>query len=432
MRPHVLYVTPIFGYPAFGGPRLRTYNTLKALARCADVSLYLTDQPDTADRTATREHLQTFLRDVVWPAAIHAPSSGVARRVVRALLPAQAVRTLRRLRPAPARPDTPADDDANAALVNDIAAWVAAQQPDAIWLGFGGISYQLVALKQRTGLPLVLETECVWSRFVLRELPFVTDQKRRVEIQQAGEAKQAEERLGGRRVDVTTAVSDVDAEYFRSLAVDPTSVLQVSNVIDVDAYQVSEAPARLHQPALIFAGSLSRGTANVDATCWLVDEVMPRVWAKQPKANLYLVGRAPAPEVVARKGRRVHITGEVPSIVPYMRACAAAVVPLRWESGTRFKILEAFACRAPVVSTTLGAEGLAVDHGTHLLLADETDAFAQAILALVDEPDLGKRLTGPAYELVRSHYDISTAERQIAAVLMRLGLSVTSDASVGV
>ena len=74
MRPHVLYVTPIFGYPPFGGPRLRTYNTLKALARCADVSLYVTQQPDTPDRERAREHLLTFCREVVFPEPLPGPS----------------------------------------------------------------------------------------------------------------------------------------------------------------------------------------------------------------------------------------------------------------------------------------------------------------------------------------------------------------------
>src|SRR5713101_6252678 len=71
---HVLYVTPIFGYPAFGGPRLRTYNTLRALARCADVSLYLTQQPDTADRDHARAHLLGFCREVCFPKPPPGPS----------------------------------------------------------------------------------------------------------------------------------------------------------------------------------------------------------------------------------------------------------------------------------------------------------------------------------------------------------------------
>jgi glycosyltransferase involved in cell wall biosynthesis len=119
----------------------------------------------------------------------------------------------------------------------------------------------------------------------------------------------------------------------------------------------------------------------------------------------------------------VHVTGEVPSIVPYMRASVAALVPLRWESGTRFKILEAFACNTPVVSTTLGAEGLDVEHGRHLLLADEPTAFAEAILSLVEEPSTGQRLVQPALALVRERYDLSSAERQIQAILDRLGFA---------
>ena len=75
------------------------------------------------------------------------------------------------------------------------------------------------------------------------------------------------------------------------------------------------------------------------------------------------------------------------------------------------------------MSTTLGAEGLDAQHGRHLLLADDPAAFAGAILSLVEEPALGEQLVKPAYELVRRDYDLSSAERQINAVLARLGLT---------
>jgi glycosyltransferase involved in cell wall biosynthesis len=339
------------------------------------------------------------------------------------VLPEAARTKLRRLRERAAAVDEQPAPSRDPAQFDALAEWIEMHQPDVIWLGFGGISYDLVPLKERTGRPLVLETECVWSSFILRELPFETDPARRQAIVAAGAAKQAEERFGAQHADLTTAVSDVDAAYFRSLVADPNRVMQIANVIDVDAYQSALPPASLQQPALIFAGSLSRGTANVDATRWLVDDVMPLVWRKRPAVHLYLVGRDPAPEVVARKSARVHVTGEVPSIVPYLRAGAAALVPLRWESGTRFKILEAFACRTPVISTTLGAEGLAVEHGRNLLLADDTDAFAEAILAIVDEPQLGERLVEPAFDLVRREYDVSSAQRQVGAVLARLGFA---------
>src|SRR5205807_72547 len=126
--------------------------------------------------------------------------------------------------------------------------------------------------------------------------PFAADEARRRRIEREGRAKEAEERAGAPRVDITTAVSEVDADYFRALVADRGRVMPLANVIDVDAYQVpSLAAVRLEQPALLFAGTLSHGTANVDATCWLVDEVLPRVWRRRPDVHLYVVGRSPAP-----------------------------------------------------------------------------------------------------------------------------------------
>ena len=303
--------------------------------------------------------------------------------------------------------------------VDDLARWVVHQDVDVVWLGFGGISYDLVSLKHITNKPLVLETECVWSRFILRELPFVRDPREHERIVREGRAKEAEELEAALYVDITTAVSEVDAQYFRSLTDDPASVMLLNNVIDVSAYAGTETAA-LEQPAVVFAGSLSRGTANVDAALWLLDEIMPRVWQRQPSVHVYLVGRDPAPEIRRRRRTNVHVTGEVNAIAPYLRASTAALVPLRWESGTRFKILEAFAARTPVVSTTLGAEGLAVEHGRHLLLADRPAQFASAILALLEDEELGPRLAEPAYELVSREYDVSSAARQVEAVLARL------------
>ena len=173
--------------------------------------------------------------------------------------------------------DEPAERDP--AIIAGLRDWIQTYQPDLVWLGFGGISYDLVPLKEQTGKPLVLETECVWSRFVLRELPFEADAERRQRIVREGQAKEAEERAGAPLVDITTAVSEVDADYFRACTLTPERVMLLANVIDVDAYQApASAAVRLEQPALVFAGTLSHGTANVDATCWLVDEVLPIVW----------------------------------------------------------------------------------------------------------------------------------------------------------
>ena len=97
----------------------------------------------------------------------------------------------------------------------------------------------------------------------------------------------------------------------------------------------------------------------------------------------------------------------MPDVVPYLRGAHALLVPLEAGGGTRLKILEAFACQTPVVSTTLGAEGLDVEHGRHLLLADDAPTFADAVLSLVGDPGFAERLIGPAdIEPTRRHLEI--------------------------
>lgn len=430
-KPRVLYTTPMLGYPPVGGPRLRTYATLRALSRWAEIDLFALAPPDGPDPARTRGALLDFCRTVQWPEPTSAnltPAHRVRRGAARRL-PAVAKRVLQALRarlPGVRRAlATPAPSpDRDPAVLQALAAWVEQQRVDLIWLGFGGISYGLLELKGLTGRPIVLETESVWSRFLLRELPFETDPGRRAAILRAGREKEVEERWGASRADVTTAVSEVDAAYFRGLAPAASDrVMLLSNVLDMDAYTGTEAAsAEVSQPAICLSGTLGRGTANVDAAVWLIREIMPLVWARRPDVHVYLVGRDPAPEVRRLAGDRVHVTGQVESVVPYLRQSVASVVPLRWESGTRFKILEAFACRVPAISTTLGAEGLDVEHGTNLLLADSAPAFAHAILRLLHDPREAARLAEHGHALLLERYSLATAEQQVAAILGRLGL----------
>ncbi len=425
-RPRVLYLVPLFGYPPRGGPRLRTYHTVVALSRCADVLLHVWQTPDVEDEAAARAHMLEFCQDVWWPSPPAVPNGPKAavRRAVRQALPKPVVDLLRSAlsrRRAEPQPGEAAPED-HGPLLAALAERIERDDVDVIWLGFGGISYHLLPLKAMTGRPLVVETESIWSQFVLREAPFIADPAERERVLAAGRAKQEEERLGAQVADITTAVSEVEADYFRGLAPDPSAVMPIANVIDVDAYRRDASPpVPLETPAICFPGTMSRGTANIGAVAWLCDEVMPGVWDRLPDLHLYLVGRHPAPEILARRGRRVHVTGEVASVVPYLRQSLATVVPLRWESGTRFKILEAFACGTPVVSTTLGAEGLDVEHGRHLLLADTPEALADAILAVATQPDLREKLAAAGGELVREKYSLDAAERQSRAVLARVG-----------
>ena len=112
----------------------------------------------------------------------------------------------------------------------------------------------------------------------------------------------------------------------------------------------------------------------------------------------------------------VEVTGDVPSVQPHLHEAAISIVPLRAGGGTRLKIFEAMAAGTPVVSTTVGAEGLDVTPGEHLLIADEADTFAASVIALLRDDDARRRVAGRASALVRS-YDWSAVGARLEEIL---------------
>jgi glycosyltransferase involved in cell wall biosynthesis len=146
--------------------------------------------------------------------------------------------------------------------------------------------------------------------------------------------------------------------------------------------------------------------ANVDAAVYFARDIWPLVYQRDSELRFTIVGRSPTPEVLAlRSLPGVEVTGTVPDVRPYYREAVAVVVPLRVGGGTRLKILEAMAAGVPVVSTTLGAEGLDVEPGRDLLTADSPAAIADAIASLRDLPSQWRQLSDAGRTLVARTYD---------------------------
>lgn len=210
------------------------------------------------------------------------------------------------------------------------------------------------------------------------------------------------EALVCRRADRVLAVSEADAAALRKLAPD-ANITVVPNGIDTRAY----APTRTHAdtPTLVFTGTMDF-RPNVDAVLWFTREVLPRIRNRVPDARFLAVGQRPHRRLdVLRDDPAVTLTGFVEDPRPYIAGAAVYVVPLRMGGGTRFKVLEALAMGKPVVSTTLGAEGFPVTHGRELLLADEPEEFAQAVVALLNEPGRGAELGQAGRAFVEERYD---------------------------
>jgi glycosyltransferase involved in cell wall biosynthesis len=205
--------------------------------------------------------------------------------------------------------------------------------------------------------------------------------------------------------------------------------LQQHGAVDVDvvpnAYDLVDVPSAVRPvgtpPTVLFQGTL-RYPPNADAARFLVDQIRPSLATEQPDVRLRLVGVTTPALSRLHDPPRVTLTGSVESMVPELARADLVVVPVRFGSGTRLKILEAFAHRIPVASTSLGCEGLDVEDGVHLLVSDTADGLARACGRLLEDPALRQSLTDAAHHHFAAHYESGVVEAQVEALATRVAL----------
>jgi len=175
------------------------------------------------------------------------------------------------------------------------------------------------------------------------------------------------------------------------------------NGVDLAQFRPAPAPPVDADPTLVFFGTMNY-FPNLDAVRWLFREIWPSMSARLPRVRLKIIGSHPPPDVLAHAGPRVEIAGLVDDLQAHLAAATAIVVPLRIGGGTRLKILESLSMGKPIVSTSLGAEGIATRSGENILLADEPEAFVSAVERLVGDRDLAARLGAAGRTLVERSY----------------------------
>ncbi len=216
--------------------------------------------------------------------------------------------------------------------------------------------------------------------------------------------------------DLVLAVSDGDSRDLRAMA-PRTRVEVIPNGVDLEYF----APPRVHRPKLdrlVFTGSMD-WLPNSDAMIWFVGEILPRLDLRPPRDGPWkvdIVGQNPPPAVRALESARVRVTGPVEDVRPFVNEAGIFVAPIRIGGGSRLKLLEAFAAGIPVVSTTIGCEGLEVGHEKHLLIADEPESFAEAVDRLARQPRLRQELTVQARRLVEERYGWPAIGERLAGI----------------
>jgi polysaccharide biosynthesis protein PslH len=207
------------------------------------------------------------------------------------------------------------------------------------------------------------------------------------------------ERWACTAADRVVAVSEADRASLEALlgrGGPPVTV--VPNAIDVARYQ-EPLPGELPRFDVVFSGKMDY-RPNVDAMLWFADEIWPRIREARPETAWAIVGQQPHRRLARLKGLPgVTVTGRVEDVRPYLAGATVYVMPFRMGSGTRLKLIEAMAVGVPLVSTPLGAEGFPVEDGRDLLLAEEPEAFARAVLRLLENDDLRARLSAAGRHL---------------------------------
>ena len=224
------------------------------------------------------------------------------------------------------------------------------------------------------------------------------------------------QRTAAGRMDATVVCSDLDAERARRTGMPRIEVVP-------NGYPTVDRPvgrtAVGHPPTVLFQGTL-RYPPNAEAARFLVDAIAPRLRGLVPDARVRLVGTtAPGTDRLADPPR-VTVVGQVPDMADELARADLVVVPLRFGSGTRLKILEAFAQRVPVVSTTLGAEGLGAEDDVHLLLADTAGGLAGACARLLGDEGLRGRLVDRAHQLFLERFADDVVTGEVAALARRV------------
>jgi glycosyltransferase involved in cell wall biosynthesis len=219
----------------------------------------------------------------------------------------------------------------------------------------------------------------------------------------------AQEARACRRADLTITVSADDRRRLEHLA---PGITAASIPTGVDTCYFRPMPGAQRPAHLVFSGSMD-WHPNEDAVIYFMESILPAIRAQIPDTTFTVVGRNPTARLrdAADRTGGVTVTGTVNDVRPFMAEGAVYVVPLRAGGGTRLKIFEALAMARPVVSTTVGAEGLGIEPGEHYARADDPHGFADAVVSLLRDPERRARLGANGRHLVETCYSWPTIGR---------------------
>lgn len=397
----VLFLTSEFPYPPYAGAPLRNFGLIEGLA--AEHEIWLLSFRGELALPAAQSPLRSYCAQI---ATIPRPERSRWDRLRDLLFSARA-------------------DIARRFYSTDFAAqlqdWLRATTFDLVQIENLEMAIYLPEIRaMQPDVPVIYDAHN--AEFALQQRIYETERGSLLRLPGAVYSYIQAQRVGAferevcRQVDHIIAVSDTDARLLRGLGTD-TPITVVPNGISTSIYQQpASQPIDLQQPALLFTGKMDY-RPNVDAALWFAEEILPLIRQGLPDAHFYVVGQSPHPRLDVLRGQAgITLTGLVPAVLPYLQATSVFVVPLRMGSGTRLKVLQAMAVGRPIVSTTIGAQGLSITDGEELFLADTAKEFARAVIRIQENPEQMAAMGEKARAFVRQHYDWSVLIPQVQAI----------------
>jgi polysaccharide biosynthesis protein PslH len=437
---HILFLTQVLPYPLDAGPKVRAYHMLRYLASCHDVTLVSFVRAD--DPPAAIEHLQSVC-GAVHVAPMRRSGWRNLRAVARGLLTGLPI--------VVARDEIPE----MSAIIRRLAASERFDVVHADQLSMASWGRCAVRVAENSGhQPRSLLDEHNAIYMLSERMAAEAVGIRRWAIRREAKAFRRYEAGMVRAFDALLTVTDEDRTHLlaifdererRALAskftvvpicVDPEQVRPVPWRAAID-YQVpsdrnsggkpqtsgplSDPPGRESLPRTILHLGTMFWPPNVNGVLWFTRNVLPIIHRDVPTARFVIAGKNPPAEIQALAADpRVEVTGYVPDPMPYLEATDVFVVPLHAGGGMRVKILDAWLWGLPVVSTSIGAEGIALRDGENILLADDPQAFAAACVRLLTDPALNLRLGAAGRRWVEERYGWQAVYRRVDDVYARL------------
>jgi sugar transferase (PEP-CTERM/EpsH1 system associated) len=399
---HILFIAPRFPLPADTGGKIRTVNILKQLAKQANVHLACFSF-ENQDEKLCLELRNRGIQVTLVPGR----EPGSAKKAMQVLLD-----------PLPVSIAKYYSEDMETILreLNETNTF------DVIHIDHLHMAHYQ---KCFDGVPCVIDEHNVEYKILERCADVEKSLIKKIVFQSQARKMRAFEKQQIQNSSTYLAVSKDDKKLLDDIGENPPTGCVIPNGVDTEYFKIqdtshpstssgllskeSRAESRgktQEEDAVVFTGSMD-WFPNNDAAVYFCRDILPFIWKENPNIKFYIVGKDPSAELkeCARGESRIILTGRVDDVRTYVERSKIFVVPLRIGGGTRLKILEAMSMQKAVISTRIGAEGIAYTENKNIILADEPRAFADKVIALMDDTQTRIAIGRAGRALVLEKYD---------------------------